>query len=61
MAIRMVEHRPVSKAELIEIINKNFPDDEGYNQPHQIAEITTTKLGDRTFNQSVLFGKVLKL
>ena len=49
----------VSKAELIDIINKNFPDPCG-----SIAVITECETrdddGTKIFNQSVLFGKVLK-
>lgn len=57
--IETVAHQTMTKQEIIDAINKTFPDDVvgGYGQ---IAQVVTTTMTDGTVMQSVCFGKVLK-
>lgn len=48
--------RTFTKEEFIEMIEKNFPDDDTYEN---VAAITTIKSNNGKI-QSVLFGKILK-
>ena len=58
--IESVTHTRCSKRELLDIIERNFPDDE-VGTICQIAEITTTEMTDGTKMQSICFGKILNL
>lgn len=57
--IETVAHKAMTKQEIIDAINKTFPDDAvgGYGQ---IAQVITTTMTDGTVMQSVCFGKVLE-
>lgn len=58
--IETVVHIALTKRELIELINKSFPDEEVGNYG-QIAQLTTTTMSDGTKMQDVCFGKILKV
>ena len=58
--IETVVHTSLTKRELIELINKTFPNEEVGNHG-QIAQLTTTTMSDGTAMQSVCFGKILKV
>ena len=57
--IETVVHTALTKRELIESINKSFPDEEVGNNG-QIAQLTTTIMSDGTKMQNICFGKILK-
>lgn len=57
--IEMVTNDKLTKRELIEVINKTFPDDE-IGDKGIIAYISTTEMTDGTLMQSVCFGKILE-
>lgn len=49
----------LTKADIIKLIEDNFPDEE-VGIYGVVANITTTKMTDRTQHQSIMFGKILK-
>lgn len=59
-AIKIVQHNAVTKQELLNIINKTFPDNEVGNYG-QVAQITTIEMDDMTRTQSICFGKILEV
>lgn len=58
--IDRVQHNNVTKKELLELIDKAFPDEEVGNYG-QIAQITTTEMTDGTKMQSICFGKIFEV
>ena len=58
--IETVVHTALTKRELIDLINKSFPDEEVGNHG-QIAQLSTTTMSDGTKMQNVCFGKILKV
>ena len=58
--IETVVHTALTKRELIELINKSFPDEEVGNHG-QIAQLSTTTMSDGTKMQNICFGKILKV
>ena len=58
--IETVVHTALTKRELIDAINKTFPDDEIGDQGI-IAYISTTEMTDGTKMQAICFGKILEL
>lgn len=58
--IETVIHTSLTKRELIDLINKSFPDEEVGNHG-QIAQLSTTTMSDGTKMQNVCFGKILKV
>ena len=58
--IETVVHMALTKRELIDLINKSFPDEEVGNHG-QIAQLSTTTMSDGTKMQNVCFGKILKV
>ena len=58
--IETVVHTALTKRELIDLINKSFPDEEVGNYG-QIAQLSTTTMSDGTKMQNVCFGKILKV
>lgn len=58
--IETVVHMALTKRELIDLINKSFPDEEVGNHG-QIAQFSTTTMSDGTKMQNVCFGKILKV
>ena len=58
--IEIVTNDKVTKRELIDAINKTFPDDEIGDQGI-IAYISTTEMTDGTKMQTICFGKILEL
>ena len=50
----------VTKKELIDIINKNFPDEYGNIAVITSCETTDYETNNKTITQSVLFGKKLE-
>lgn len=56
--IETVVHTALTKRELIDLINKSFPDEEVGNHG-QIAQLSTTTMSDGTKMQNVCFGKQL--
>lgn len=58
--IEIVVHTALTKRELIELINKSFPDEEVGDQG-QIVQLSTTTMSDGTKMQNVCFGKILKI
>lgn len=58
--IETVNHAALTKRELLEVINKTFPDDEVGNHG-QIAQVETTIMTDGTKMQSICFGKPLNI
>ena len=58
--IETVVHTALTKRELIDLINKSFPDDEVGNYG-QIAQVETTIMTDGTKMQSICFGKQLNI
>ena len=58
--IETVVHTALTKRELIDLINKSFPDEEVGNHG-QIAQLSTTTMSDETKMQNVCFGKILKV
>ena len=57
--IQKISQRSLRKEELIEAINKTFPDLEFDSET--IAYVVTTTMADGTKMQSVCFGKLLDL
>lgn len=58
--IEKITRTEVSKAEIIDLIKKTFPEEEvGYNG--KIAYIVTTEMTDGTKMQSICFGKPLNV
>lgn len=58
--IEIVTNDKLTKKELIDAINKTFPDDEIGDQGI-IAYISTTEMTDGTKMQTICFGKILEL
>lgn len=58
--IEIVTNDKLTKRELIDAINKTFPDDEIGDQGI-IAYISTTEMTDGTKMQTICFGKMLEL
>ena len=58
--IEIVPNDKLTKRELIDAINKTFPDDEIGDQGI-IAYISTTEMTDGTKMQTICFGKILEL
>lgn len=58
--IEIVTNDKLTKRELIDAINKTFPDDEIGDQGI-IVYISTTEMTDGTLMQSVCFSKILEL
>ena len=58
--IEIVTNDKLTKRELIEVINKTFPDDE-IGDKGIIAYISTTEMTDGTKMQTICFGKILEL
>nr|DAK87511.1 MAG TPA: hypothetical protein [Bacteriophage sp.]DAV23347.1 MAG TPA: hypothetical protein [Bacteriophage sp.]DAZ72104.1 MAG TPA: hypothetical protein [Caudoviricetes sp.] len=58
--IEIVTNDKLTKRELIDAINKTFPDDEIGDQGI-IAYISTTEMTDGTKMQTICFGKILEL
>lgn len=58
--IEIVTNDKLTKRELIDAINKTFPDDEIGDQ-EIIAYISTTEMTDGTKMQTICFGKILEL
>jgi hypothetical protein len=50
----------LTKKDLIDSINKNFPDDE-IGTHGSIAQVLTVRMTNGTRSQSIIFGKLLKL
>lgn len=55
--IDKVEHINLTKKDMLELINKTFPDEEVGNFG-QIAQLTITEMTDGTKMQSICFGKI---
>lgn len=60
MKLKIVTNDKLTKRELIDAINKTFPDDEIGDQGI-IAYISTTEMTDGTKMQTICFGKILEL
>jgi hypothetical protein len=58
--IEIVTNDKLTKRELIDAINKTFPDDEIGDQGI-IVYISTTEMTDGTKMQTICFGKILEL
>lgn len=58
--IEIVTNDKLTKRELIDAINKTFPDDEIGDQGI-IAYFSTTEMTDGTKMQTICFGKILEL
>ena len=58
--IDIIQYNNVTKKELLELIDKAFPDEEVGNYG-QIAQITTTEMTDGTKMQSICFGKIFEV
>ena len=58
--IETVVHTALTKRELIDLINKSFPDEE-VGDHGQIAQVETTIMTDGTKMQSICFGKQLNI
>lgn len=58
--IETVVHTALTKRELIELINKSFPDEEVGNHG-QIAQVETVIMTDGAKMQSICFGKQLNV
>lgn len=58
--IDKVQHNSLTKKELLELIDKTFPDEEVGNHG-QIVQITTTEMTDGMKMQSVCFGKIFEV
>lgn len=55
-----MRHTSLTKKEVLELIDKTFPDEEVGNHG-QIAQVTTTEMSDGTKMQSICFGKMLEV
>lgn len=55
--IDSVKHINLTKKDMLELINKTFPDEEVGNFG-QIAQLTITEMTDGTKMQSICFGKI---
>jgi hypothetical protein len=58
--IEAIQHSNMTKERLINMINKNFPDEEVGKQG-SIAQVITTRMTDGTIMQSICFGKILDI
>lgn len=58
--IEAVIHTALTKKELIELINKTFPDEE-VGDYGQIAQVSTTTMSNGIKMQNVCFGKILEI
>ena len=58
--IESISNVGMTKKEFIDLLNKEFPDEE-VGTHGRIVQITTTRLTDGTVNQSVLLGKQLRV
>lgn len=58
--IETVIHTALTKKELIELINKTFPDEE-VGDYGQIAQVSTTTMSNGIKMQNVCFGKILEI
>lgn len=55
--IDSVKHINLTKKDMLELINRTFPDEEVGNFG-QIAQLTITEMTDGTKMQSICFGKI---
>ncbi len=55
--IDSVKHINLTKKDMLELINKTFPDEE-VGDFGQIAQLTITEMTDGTKMQSICFGKI---
>ena len=55
-----IQYTSLTKKEILELIDKTFPDEEVGNHG-QIAQVTTTEMSDGTKMQSICFGKMFKV
>ena len=55
-----MQHTSLTKKEVLELIDKTFPDEEVGNHG-QIAQVTTTEMSDGTKMQTICFGKMFKV
>lgn len=55
--IDSVKHINLTKKDILELINKTFPDEE-VGDFGQIAQLTITEMTDGTKMQSICFGKI---
>jgi hypothetical protein len=55
-----IQHTSLTKKEVLELIDKTFPDEEVGNHG-QIAQVTTTEMSDGSKMQSICFGKMFKV
>lgn len=55
-----MQYTSLTKKEVLELIDKTFPDEEVGNHG-QIAQVTTTEMSDGTKMQSICFGKMFKV
>ena len=55
--IDSVKHINLTKNDMIELINKTFPDEE-VDKFGQIVQLTITEMTDGTKMQSICFGKI---
>lgn len=55
--IDSVKHISLTKNDMIELINKTFPDEE-VGKFGQIVQLTITEMTDGTKMQSICFGKI---
>ena len=58
--IEWIQHTQLTKKDLIDLINKDFPDEE-VGTHGQIASVVTTRMTDGTIMQSVCFGTILSV
>ena len=58
--IDSVYHTRLTKKEILELIDKTFPDEEVGNHG-QVAQLTTTEMSDGTKMQSICFGKIFEI
>lgn len=58
--IDTTQHIQLTKKEILELIDKTFPDEEVGNHG-QIAQLTITEMTDGTRMQSICFGKIFKV
>lgn len=56
--IESIQHTQLTKKQIIELINKAFPDAE-VGIHGQVVQVTTTTMTDGTKMQSICFGKIL--
>lgn len=58
--IECIQHTKLTKKDLIDLINQDFPDEE-VGTLGQIASVVTTRMTDGTIMQSVCFGTILSV